>query len=275
MPATYTKWFPNYAYTYLFKISDNTNGWTDPSGTDPAGLYPITFDAIVLDPIDATNEQTTITSVAMPSITTYQLGDLWNTSDEYAATASTTDSIYVQVMGGASNLKSDLNTKGKLYEVTGSTPISEATVMDALNIQVSNTSGTILGRNGLTLTPVTSTDFQVSDGAATFGRVPRIDGNYTAVAANTAARFKATASKKYAFVYDATTGTPDASYIYSAVNFAAGADQPSDWTGNYWDNPNGTGSAITTFNNSAAQTLYRRWTDLNNVYAVKVIKVAP
>ena len=48
VPANYTKWLPNFAYTYIFKISDNTNGWTDAAATK-AGLFPITFDAVVTE----------------------------------------------------------------------------------------------------------------------------------------------------------------------------------------------------------------------------------
>lgn len=48
IPAKYLCWRPNYAYTYLFKISDNTNGSTG-GKDDPAGLYPITFDASVVE----------------------------------------------------------------------------------------------------------------------------------------------------------------------------------------------------------------------------------
>lgn len=48
IPAKYLCWRPNYAYTYIFKISDNTNGSTGGTG-DPAGLYPITFDASVVE----------------------------------------------------------------------------------------------------------------------------------------------------------------------------------------------------------------------------------
>ena len=283
VPALYTKWLPNYAYTYIFKISDNTNGLTDPSVTDQAGLFPITFDAVVLDPIDTNKEQTTITTVAMPSITTYQKGHIYNQSNEYKATASLTDSIYVQVMCGDPNnasaavaLRTDLNTKGSLYTVTGTT-ISEAAVMDALNIYVSSSTSEVVGRNGITLTKVTS-DYAVADGSTTFGWIPAIDGNNTIVAANTAARFKASAGT-YAFVYDATpTSAPASTYIYSAVHFDKGAAQPSDWTGNYWDNPNGTGSAVGTFDSSTfdatnGQTYYRRWEDHNKIYGVKVIKV--
>lgn len=46
IPAVYAKWQANYAYTYLFKITDND-------------LHPITFDAIVLDP----QKQETVTTV--------------------------------------------------------------------------------------------------------------------------------------------------------------------------------------------------------------------
>lgn len=70
IPAAYSKWEANTRYTYLFKISDKTNGYT---GTDPdkTGLYPITFDAVVMD-----EKQGTITAVATPSITTYQEGSV-------------------------------------------------------------------------------------------------------------------------------------------------------------------------------------------------------
>jgi hypothetical protein len=59
IPADYTRWKAGYAYTYLFEISDQTNGHTgvydptkpdDPTvNNDPAGLYPITFDAVAVD----------------------------------------------------------------------------------------------------------------------------------------------------------------------------------------------------------------------------------
>ena len=48
IPAMYLKWKPNYKYTYLFKISENTNGYTGAS-SGPAGLWPITFDALVVE----------------------------------------------------------------------------------------------------------------------------------------------------------------------------------------------------------------------------------
>ena len=49
VPASYMVWHPNVAYTYLFRITKDTNGTTGEEGTDPEKLYPITFDAIVND----------------------------------------------------------------------------------------------------------------------------------------------------------------------------------------------------------------------------------
>lgn len=82
IPAAFSKWEVNTRYTYLFKISQNTNGYT---GNDPnkAGLYPITFDAVVKASTDAM--QGTVTTVSTPSITTYQDGSVTDASVEYKA----------------------------------------------------------------------------------------------------------------------------------------------------------------------------------------------
>lgn len=85
VPSTYTNWQPNYAYTYIFKISKDSNGTTgDPDATDPdpAGLYPITFDAVVMD-FDNEHVQETITTVSTPSITTYSKGVQPTANSEY------------------------------------------------------------------------------------------------------------------------------------------------------------------------------------------------
>lgn len=125
IPAVYTKWMPNYAYTYIFKISDNSNGWTSTTSTDPKGLYPITFDAVVVDSEEKT--QSTITTVAEPSITTYQRGHVYNASNEYKVPtkpndtkAGDNDAIYAQVMKDGA-LVTNLNTDGKsyFYKLTG------------------------------------------------------------------------------------------------------------------------------------------------------------
>ena len=90
IPAVYTQWKPNYAYTYIFKISDKTNGST--GGTsDPKGLYPIVFDAIVTE--TETGKQETITEIDDASITTYAKGAIGN---EYVGGSN----IYVSVKDG-------------------------------------------------------------------------------------------------------------------------------------------------------------------------------
>lgn len=75
IPVEYTKWAANTAYTYIFKITRNTNGTTGEPGTDPDGLFPITFDAVVVDVADGML-QGTETTLSTPSITVYQDGDV-------------------------------------------------------------------------------------------------------------------------------------------------------------------------------------------------------
>lgn len=72
IPAKYLCWRPNYAYTYLFKISDNTNGSTGDTG-DPAGLYPITFDASVVE--TETGNVEYISAMGTATITTFAVKD--------------------------------------------------------------------------------------------------------------------------------------------------------------------------------------------------------
>lgn len=85
IPAAYTKWAANTSYTYLFKISDNTNGTTGEEGPDdPEGLFPITFDAAVIEVEDGT-AQGTVTTVSTPSITVYQNGNVVENGITYVA----------------------------------------------------------------------------------------------------------------------------------------------------------------------------------------------
>lgn len=72
IPAQYLCWRPNYAYTYIFKISDNTNGSTGDE-KDPAGLYPITFDASVVETGDGNAEF--ISAMGKSTITTFAVKD--------------------------------------------------------------------------------------------------------------------------------------------------------------------------------------------------------
>lgn len=76
VPKEYVQWMSGVAYTYLFKITDHTNGFTGET-TDPAGLYPIVFDAVVEE-----EYQGTVTTVSPLSITASQVG----TTDGYVST---------------------------------------------------------------------------------------------------------------------------------------------------------------------------------------------
>ena len=110
IPAAFSKWNVNTRYTYLFKISDNTNGYT---GDDPtkAGLFPITFDAVVTEATDKT--QGTTTTVATPSITTYQEGSVTENSIEY----KTGKPIYATVANETDGTLNELNTDGTVGNV--------------------------------------------------------------------------------------------------------------------------------------------------------------
>lgn len=90
VPSEYTQWQPNYSYTYIFKISDKTNGST---GGNTAGLYPIVFDAVVTETEEGI--QNTITTVQDASITTYAKGN------EIGKEYKTNDNIYACVIDKA------------------------------------------------------------------------------------------------------------------------------------------------------------------------------
>lgn len=107
IPAAFSKWEANTRYTYLFKISDNTNGTTGTPGTsDPAGLFPITFAAVVKGSTDA--QYGTTTTVATPSITTYQAGSVTENSIEY----KTGEPIYATVANETDGTLNELKTNG-------------------------------------------------------------------------------------------------------------------------------------------------------------------
>lgn len=115
IPAAYSKWEANTRYTYLFKISDKTNGYT---GTDPdkTGLYPITFDAVVKD-----EKQGTITTVATPSITTYQEGSVVeNSGIKYVKDKEIKVTVTDNTNGDIKTLSTDGATEGSVavYKLT-------------------------------------------------------------------------------------------------------------------------------------------------------------
>lgn len=131
IPAAFSKWEANTRYTYLFKISDNTNGTTgDPTNPeDPAGLFPITFAAVVKDV-----EQGTTTTVATPSITTYQKGSVTDKGIEYKKG----EPIYATVYDQATSELKDLTTSGdvEVYKLSGERTEAELQVTAIFNEEI-------------------------------------------------------------------------------------------------------------------------------------------
>ena len=216
IPSIYTTWKPGYAYTYLFKISDTTNGRTgvyDPTqaddatiNSDPAGLYPITFDAIVVNAEeDATQE--TITTVATPSITSYQQESTVVNANEYTVNGK---DIFVTVNEGDALVT--LTGKAALYTIPAGK--TEADVVDALQMQDDDAAAnTIKGRSGLVLTEAAFT----LTNSVEFGA----DGNAISVGTDQALRFTPAAATTYAFVYTKTAPTAGNDVVkYQALNWA-------------------------------------------------------
>lgn len=178
IPAAFSKWEVNTRYTYLFKISQNTNGYT---GDDPtkAGLYPITFDAVVKESTDAMQEGT-VTTVSTPSITTYQEGSVTDNGIEYKS-------------GKAINVTvTDANGKVQTL-AAGGTAVGSVAVYkftDAINeaeIQVKGTTG------------ATTVNGEVTGNMFTF--TPATEGYYAIQYMTTAATAKTPAAYAYKVVY--------------------------------------------------------------------------
>lgn len=160
VPAEYVQWKSNFAYTYIFKISDKTNGTTgevddngDPKPGEIEGLKPITFDAIVVD--IAGELQETITSVSTNSITTYAEGAIVN---EYNAGKP----IYVAITNNSTNAvitPEGIGTAAKQAQVYQlSKAASEAEVLGQLTgspmgITMTATTGTEVATNKVKFTP--------------------------------------------------------------------------------------------------------------------------
>lgn len=196
VPAVYATWKSGYAYTYIFKISQDTNGKTNPA-LGPAGLYPITFDAVVMNnEVDGIQE--TITTVATPSITTYAKGAVVTANNEYTAGSN----IYVMVNGATLSA-----ANAKLYTVTltdtddsdaldkPAQTINEASVANALEH-----SGTVIDINKWRLQVTAAAGLSIVEEIAA---ADSPDGN--AITTN-AAKFTPAAAATYAFEYTDGSG---------------------------------------------------------------------
>jgi hypothetical protein len=117
---------------------------------------------------------------------------------------------------------------------------------------------TTTGRNGLVVTNVTST---LNTSVTT---VPGADGNDIDVDAHTTAKFTPSAGT-YAFLYIVSDAAD--TYYYVPIK---GTSQPEGWPTNFYEDEDGN-TAASTF--SADKTYYKKYTNNNTVYGVKVIKV--
>lgn len=178
VPAEYTKWKPGYAYTYIFKISQNTNGST---GGDDKGLTAISFDAVVVS--DEVNGQETITTVFDQNFTTYGFkdGNVTANKDEYEAGTD----IYATVHVPATKTETAKTAAPqKLYTVTiedgAAQTINEASVANAIakgkkDNETNPTTWTVTDANGKAMVVTAAT------GTTTVSNVPTADGRGLAV----------------------------------------------------------------------------------------------
>lgn len=127
IPAAYCKWEPNTMYTYIFKISQETNGTTGKPGTDDPGLFPITFDAYATAEENTTQGYETI--INTPSITTYQDGSVTTNGIEYN---KVNKKIFVTVTDNSTGVDKELNQQDntigclKVYNCGNSSLVTEA-----------------------------------------------------------------------------------------------------------------------------------------------------
>ena len=175
VPAEYCTWKPNFAYTYLFKVSDKS-----------AELYPITFDAVVAE--DEVNLQKTITEVSGDTekvcITTLGIdedGKFSTDADEYTAGSTiyasvTADDDEVTLTDNIAKLYTVIATKPSSTGTTTTVPvpeaITEAAVANCLNRTATSGSNTwtVTDQNNVTMTVTASTLGSIA------GSVPAEDG---------------------------------------------------------------------------------------------------
>ena len=211
VPAVYAQWKSGYAYTYLFKISKNSNGWTNPEA-GPAGLYPITLDAVVVETTDSVQE--TITTVAEPSITTYAKGQVVTENNEYLPNSK----IYVIVEDNGS--VASLTDKAKLYTVTLETgaaqTINEASVANVLvngtpNSTSEPTSWTVKDKNGKDMVVTAASGLEISTNIAA---ADAPGGNQIDVNCAYFTPSQNNNDTVYVFQYIKTAPVPDATVYY-------------------------------------------------------------
>lgn len=211
VPANYCQWQSNFAYTYLFKISDLTQ-------FQEGQLSPITLDAVITE--DEEGYQNTITVVETPSITTYQAGKV--IYDDYVATAG---AIFATVEDASGALKTlttgNLENAGNaaLFTISSNnqTSFTEAEIEKALLVRTSALNvATVEGRNGITLAPTALTLTNTIEAQSGNLIVNTPENSET----KKAAKFTPDANKTYAFVYT-VTGSSDANETDKETKYEA------------------------------------------------------
>lgn len=272
IPAAYTAWQPNHAYTYIFKISDNTNGTTSTTATKE-GLFPITFDAVVNDVAENDFTHESITTVSAPSVTTYAWDKTTNkvvnaygenAVDQYPAgsdiyfSVTTTDNKAVT--------KSDLDKNGKLYTLGGTNAdkATEAEVIDALQVRISesneNLADNVTGRNNLTLTAAATTLPTT---------IPTEDGRNIDVSDNSVALLTSSTANTYAYVYFVKDDT-DETFVTAVKGDGTTKAKANEYYTDY-DCKNVVAENTTL---DSKKIYYKKYTNNKKVYGVKVVKVA-
>lgn len=270
IPANYLQWLPNYKYTYLFKISDNTNGST---GGSVVGLYPITFDAVEIVAEDGTAEY--ITTVSEPSITTF--GAIYNTTstkytgyqtgtNEYQAQTSPNQlDIFATFMEGSTVMTPTVGTSGaqhvNVFKVTAAdasliteASVAEAIANPAMSVDIYTRSGELGSYTYTKVTDATTisegTTYYKTDGS----KAPGEDGysetaavagtdykvgakiNITDITSDASTNFSAAPAKVTSVPSeDGTSKTIDAVKLtgVKAGTYAIEYEASSAWTGTY------------------------------------------
>ena len=271
IPAAYTAWQPNHAYTYIFKISDNTNGTTSTT-TDKEGLFPITFDAVVNDVAENDFTHESITTVSTPSVTTYAWDKTTNkvvkaygegAVDQYPAGSD----IYFSVTDtdNKAETKSDLDKKGKLYILGGTNAdkATEAEVIDALQVRTSagteDLADKVTGRNQLTLTAATTT-LPIT--------IPTEDGKGITVSKNTVALLNSSSANTYAYVYYVKDDA-DETFVTAVKGDGTTTTKADEYCTDY-----DCKKVVPENTTLDTKTIYyKKYTNNKKVYGVKVVKV--
>ncbi|MBR1683046.1 MAG: hypothetical protein IJ700_08755 [Bacteroidaceae bacterium] len=259
VPTQYVKWKSNFAYTYLFKISDNTNGTTD--GTTQ-GLYPITFDAVTVAVADD-NTQETVTTFEDYSVTTYANGSKVTTNDEYKAgediyvvkTNNSTGAVIAPTAIGAS-----ANNAQVYVATTTGDVISEATVKARLTGSP----------NGITLTATTSDEI-----ATLVQNVPAADGTNYDFGTNGAVKFTPSpaAAATYVYVFTRTANVAPGYNPVGSGTYSGGTTYYFKTTGDVYYPAEGINAG--NFDTYKASLYTQTSAGTAGEYDIKVIKVNP